>query len=356
MNVDLLNELFINENCAYINECDLKAKLSHSINKFSILHLNINSIVANFDSLHYFLSKISLKFSLIVLTESKLDNSCDKLFNISGYNHVSLNRNRHGGGIRLYYLSHLNISICSELSVVNDVCEMLVAQIFINDGLSLRVACIYRPPSSSKRLFLDFLGGHIDSGILSSTDTIIVGDLNIDFLHNSSINTEIFDYLFSKSFRILITIPTHFHSIKAYPSSCLDQFAINSTINCDSFVINYKITDHLPIVCFLNIKHDETLKTIKFRNFSSKNINYFLEDCDSVYEDMPTDFSYLDVNSATSKFTNYCLKISNKYFPLLSKKIGSVRVNSPWLCKSAIKCLDLKCKIYNRCKIINEDI
>ena len=355
MNVEFLNDFGVNNDCAYINHSDFNTKISYFNNKFSIFHLNINSVVANFDSLIHFLSIINYKFSVIVLTESKLDNSCDKLFNISGYNHISLNRNRHGGGIRLYYLCHLTVNICSDLSMVSDICEMLVAQISLNDNLLLKVACIYRPPSSSKRLFLEFIGGKLDRGFLSHSNTILIGDLNIDFLEKSSINRELYDYLFSKSFKILITIPTYIHTIKSYPSSCLDQIAINSSINCDSFVFNYKITDHLPIICILNIKYDDTLNTIKFRNFSSKNINNFLKDCDDIYDDMPTDFSNHDVNTATRMFTTYCIKISNKYFPLLSKQIGIKRIKSPWLCKSAIKCLDLKCKIYNRCKIINDD-
>ena len=204
-----------------------------------------------------------------------------------------------------------------------------MAQVSLNEKLLLKIVCIYRPPSSNKRLFLDFICAKLDRDILSYSNTLLIGDFNIDYLEKSSINNEFYDYLFSKSFKILITIPTHIHNIKDYPTSCIDQIAFNSPINYDAFVFNYKITDHLPIVCILNINYDATLETFKFRNFSSKNIDNFLKDCDDIYDNMPTDFSNYDVNSATRLFTNYCIKISNKCFPLLSKQIGIKRIKSP---------------------------
>ena len=65
---------------------------------------------------------------------------------------------------------------------------------------------------------------------------------------------------------------------------------------------------------------------------------------------MPYNFESLDVDTATNNFTNWCISIADKYFPLCSKKVGMRRIKAPWLCKSAIKCLNLKTKLYFQCK------
>ena len=70
---------------------------------FTIVHANVNSISRNLDTvLSNFLSK-SFEFDLLCLTETKLSEFSDKLFDIPGFSHISVNRNSHGGGIRVYH-------------------------------------------------------------------------------------------------------------------------------------------------------------------------------------------------------------------------------------------------------------
>ena len=70
---------------------------------------------------------------------------------------------------------------------------------------------------------------------------------------------------------------------------------------------------------------------------------------------MPINFSDLDVNAATAKFTDFCIKTADEYFPICKKNIGLKRIKSPWLNKPARRCIDLKIKFYNCCRKLNID-
>ena len=219
------------------------------VEKFSVLHININSLASNFNALICFLANINFNFSIIVITETKLDNSCDRLYGISGYNNISINRNRHGGGIRLYYLKTISISIVSEISGVFESCELLVTKVLLNNFKPVLIYCIYRPPSCNKSDFYKFISDCIDSSSLCNIDKIIVGDFNIDLNDNSTINRKFYDLLSSKSFKFCITLPTYIPHKRYFPISILDQIAINSNLHKESLIIDSKLYDHLLIAC-----------------------------------------------------------------------------------------------------------
>ena len=234
MCAEFIDNIFYNKYCRYIDAREFNGKVSNYKGKFSLFHVNIRSLSANFDTLVDFLSTLKIKFSLICLTETKLEDYSDKLFQISGYSHYSIYRNSHGGGIRLYYLKSISISIALEYSGVFDMCEVLSAKVFLDDGDTLSICCIYRPPSNSKTKFAEFIKDYIKSGFLSSRNSVIVGDLNMDLRSGLRSNIEFYNYLISESFRILITVPTFIN--KNVPLTILDQICIKSSLFADSFV------------------------------------------------------------------------------------------------------------------------
>ena len=62
----------------------------------SILNVNLRSLPGNFCKLQAFLSMTKLKFTIIVITESHLDDQIDSLFVLPGYRSLFLHRNRSG--------------------------------------------------------------------------------------------------------------------------------------------------------------------------------------------------------------------------------------------------------------------
>ena len=248
-----MNDIFFNKECCYINLDDLCTRNGNLLDKFSILHININSLAANFNSLLCFLTKINFNFAIIVITETKLDSSCDSLYGIDGYNNISINRNRHGGGIRLYYLRSVSIEIVSEMTGIFESCEMLVSRVILNNIKPILIYCIYRPPICNKRKFYDFITENIENVSLCDIDKILIGDFNIDLNENLSINRDFYDLLSSKSFKLCITLPTYVPYNRNFPISILDQIAINSVIPTESLIIDSKLSDHLPIALFYRV-------------------------------------------------------------------------------------------------------
>jgi hypothetical protein len=298
------------------------------------------------------LASLKIKFSVIVLSETKLDDSCNNLYIIDGYQHFSINRNRQGGGIRLYYLNNLVVNVFQNFTGIFDTCELLTASVFHGDSKLINIVCIYRPPSSSKKLFTDFVGEILMNNAFNSSDTMLIGDFNVDLACSTAANRKFFDKLSSNSFKLLITLPTYVPPNYLFPTSTIDHIAIRSCKPSDSMIFDVKVADHLPVACFIDIDYNRSqlLHDVTFRNFNNRCIQHFFNDIDNIFVNMPNDFQSLSVNAASDLFTNWCIKVANKYFPICNKRIGNKRIQAPWLCKSAMKCIHFKNQLFKRCK------
>ena len=93
------------KNCNYFVEDTFNKYLNrHHIpnNAFSLLHLNIRSIPANFTSCLSYISNLNHNFSIIGLSETWLKQSNISAYGIDGYSHIGLTRsNAMGGGVSL---------------------------------------------------------------------------------------------------------------------------------------------------------------------------------------------------------------------------------------------------------------
>ena len=119
---------------------------------FSMLHLNIRSCRQNFALFHVFLNSIFNSFSIIALTETWLSKDIDILFELDSYNSFAQYRNRHGGGIKVFIRSAINVNVLDEFCTTTEVYESFVCEVFLCN-VKYIFCCIYRPPSSSIRDF-----------------------------------------------------------------------------------------------------------------------------------------------------------------------------------------------------------
>ena len=95
------------------NECqsfdyDLANGSPINTENFNIVHYNINSITATgrLDQLFDICSILNL--DVLILTESKLDNTIPNNLTLSGFHEpLRTDRNRHGGGVLIYIAEHL---------------------------------------------------------------------------------------------------------------------------------------------------------------------------------------------------------------------------------------------------------
>jgi hypothetical protein len=92
----------------YMVEDELNTKLDDNNNSFSLLHLNVRSLLGNLDKFNILLSNIKKPFSVIGITETWLNDQTYDLVDISGYKFVSNHRTtKPGVGVGLYLQNSL---------------------------------------------------------------------------------------------------------------------------------------------------------------------------------------------------------------------------------------------------------
>ena len=94
---------------------------------FSFLQLNIRSLPHNLVKLTDYLSCLNIKFSVIGISETWLNDSSHSV-DISGFKflHCKYRQNRTGGGVGLYISNDLEFKLREDLSLHNaDIAELL---------------------------------------------------------------------------------------------------------------------------------------------------------------------------------------------------------------------------------------
>ena len=114
---------------------------------FSILLFNIRSCRKKFLDFETYFHDVLCTFSCIVLNETWLTEEYENVFLINGFKTFDSYRSSNGGGIRLYVKKKnlLYVNILSRFNVINDLCEMLIAEIFVGSKKN----CLVLPLSPS---------------------------------------------------------------------------------------------------------------------------------------------------------------------------------------------------------------
>ncbi len=78
-----------------------------------------------------YLQECNIDYNVLVLTETWLNENSESLFEIPGFQNISINRNenRRGGGIRVYILNCLVASKIEKLTGIFDTHEALFMKI-----------------------------------------------------------------------------------------------------------------------------------------------------------------------------------------------------------------------------------
>ena len=147
----------------------------------TISHVNINSVTSphRLDELSDFAD--SSRTDILMLTETKLDNTVHpRLYKLHNYHEPYLkNRSRHGGGVAMYLNASLAAKRLPELEIGNT--EWIWALIKVKSH-SIIACCTYIPPNSSQERLDDFLDSLAESVALAQsfnpTIILIFGDFN----------------------------------------------------------------------------------------------------------------------------------------------------------------------------------
>ena len=115
-----INFYLENSSCEYYTEDSFNNMLAEEQSRLnlicsnlesglSFLHMNIRSISNKFDKLTNFFSQLRVKFPIVGISETWLDDDCYHFSDIAGYNFLHKPRvTRVGGGVGLYIGEQLN--------------------------------------------------------------------------------------------------------------------------------------------------------------------------------------------------------------------------------------------------------
>ena len=255
-------------NCEYYLPTDFKEQINETNqnNNFSMIHLNIRSMINKFDSFKELIYSLNKLFQIIGLTETWLNETNEDRFKFQNYDFVNVNRStKSGGGVGIYIANELNYKIRTDLNTsIENVIESVFVEIITTVGKNIIIGVIYRPPNNHFDSFeteMNQILGQIDK---ENKLCYLMGDFNIDLLKSESCDYTIrfLEQLFTSSYVPLVLRLT---KITQHTATLIDNIFTNDieTIETSSNGLIYSdISDHLPIFHIRNSKtyHEKILK------------------------------------------------------------------------------------------------
>ncbi len=348
-----------NEDGDYVQECcfgggNIKCKRYvpeqlNSLNtesKFSLMHLNIRSLSKHYNDLVSLLSTTGCKFDIIGCSETWLnDKSFVDILNLKGYKFFYKNRTgKLGGGVCLYVNSRLQANVNTNVDF-DDPSDSLFIDIELPNGKKLTVGIIYRPPESNLNVFRDKLEEALYTINRKNNNCILMGDFNIDISREDATKNDFINTLHSFSFSPTINM---FTRITHLSKSTIDNMVTNihnSTL--ESGVVLSDITDHFPIVLFVNSFHrfallpgKKTMKVLNNRTLRQLCENLETKSWNSVYNAPDSDTAY----------DSLIREISESIRITIPEKTVTCKVDeqNPWLTKGILTSIKQKNKLYKQ--------
>ena len=344
-----------NISCKYYLPNDISRDIP-SNEHFSILNLNIRSIINKFDSLKYLLKSLKHSFSIISLTETWLDNENCTDYKLDNFNFVSTNRNKKkGGGVGMFISNDLNFKFRPDLDINEEgIIESLFIEIITTIGKNIIVGTLYRPPNGKFEIFETNLNKILSKVDKSNKVTYFMGDFNIDLLKSESCDfSNRFSEQFStSSFFPLITRPTR---ITEHTATLIDNIFTNDLEQIEyskNGLIFTDISDHLPIFHIASLtmkKHNSNLETSQHqRTINNDNLASFLNSVKDISWDFI--FENNDACESYNSFHNNIILAFEKSFPLAKRRKRTIDYGkSPWMTQGISKSIEIKNRLYKKC-------
>ena len=317
---------------------------------FSILHLNAQSLQNKLDTLDYFLSQLTLRFTIVVVTETWATEYNTSTLIIPGYNCCMKPRTgRRGGGVAIYVDQSIKYTVRDDLREYDcDEFEFLCVQLSLGNEKK-NVVAVYRPPKTSLPHFVTNCA-KLFQKLTSERHTLyIAGDFNIDLLkydaHDETSN--FLDVALEHYLYPTISKPTRFSRSTSTLIDNIFVSSLNEDYTAGLFISD--LSDHLPIFFISSIKtqakqmHEIVCTTS--RTLTDSAIFQFREKLAT------TDWTHTDktddVNVAYGHFISKFDSLYNESFPLRTvKRKVYTNVSKPWITSGIMKSIKKKDKLY----------
>lgn len=341
-----------NLNCKYYNEDSLNGRIASelvNIPTFSLVHLNIRSIQKNLNNFDLYLHNLDIKFDIIGLTETWLNENNADRYRLSGYNvEHNTRKGKKGGGVSIFIKEHINHKTRSELNNMSKHVESIFIEVdksSVNGIKNTVIGVIYRPPDSNINDFLDYLGSTLASINNENKNIILMGDYNLNLLNNNNhkLTSDFTELLFSYSMVPFINKPTR---VKSNSATLIDNIFCSDNQNREvlSGIMYTDISDHYPIFSVFKCDKKQTCPEYITKRLINENT---LE----IFRDKLADINWLNVpvgrrcREAFSEFHNVFTECYNECFPVRRIKI-TYRNRKSWLTAGLKNSIKVKNKLY----------
>ena len=338
-------------NCDYYTDDTFNKKFVNSVevnNYFSVLHINIRSAPKNLHSLEVLLSNLSIKFSVIGLSETWFTELNLHHYGINSYNcEHKIRQERRGGGVSLFIDDNIDYKIRSDLDVLNDNVESIFIEIskdVYSTNKDLIIGQIYRPPNTDMLYFNNFISELLNTVNTENKILYLLGDYNINLLNSDQhlLTSEFVENMYSYSTFPLITKPTR---IQKDSATLIDNIFFNDISNSSlvNGILFTDISDHFPIFsidlhCSFKISNYK-----KFRLYNESNIAKFCENIES--------FNWQPIINASTfqeAFSSFYNVFKKQYYDCFPEKISRSRYynRKPWLSNGLKISIKIKNQLY----------
>ena len=300
-----------------------------------VVHFNIDSITAEgrLEQLKVICQTMNL--DVLIITESKLDDSIpNSLIEITNFHEpLRRDRNRHGGGCLIYISENLTFKQMSELQ--SDKYEHIWADVKVNEKI-YSINALYRPSTDNtndkyeeflteSETLLQRLSNH------RSDIKIISSDLNFGNVYSKSVildpkplDQTAPELYSSYGMTQLIDIPTR---VREHTISLVDLFFVSSTDNVKSHGTLPAIADHDGVFAsFHCIKTQTKIKSktiFNYENADEKGLLKYLSDFNFDSEVMSK-----PVEEQAEIFSKILIEAREKFIP--TKQITIRPQDQPW--------------------------
>ena len=260
----------------------------------SVIHVNLRSVKANVDKMFAMMHALKSHPDVLAISEHWLTENNKDSFFIHGYKHFHVVRSRGiHGGVSLFIRNNIQTDLVSKFSYSNKDIEICTVAIQVGNQ-KFNIVAVYRPSSKHKQVdkFTEIFSTIMKDNFFAKSDNLLLGDFNINLLEHQT-HQETGNFLAvmqSLNYIPIISRPTRFpEGNQRGNPSLLDHIYVNFTLPSISGIIQFDLTDHLPI--FVNIllpqKQDNLNYKIKFRDFNENNQALFTRRlCGIVWEDL----------------------------------------------------------------------
>lgn len=292
-----------------------------ALSGLKLIHLNVRSLYPKIEAVREFVFVTKPDIFCIGETWLKPDLPTS-LINIQNFSVVRNDRiNKRGGGTCIYIHKRIKYSIVTDASHSDKDIELQTICLNGDQAHQKRmiVVLVYRPPSgvhANAINLLTELTARVDC--FDKSEITIVGDLNWDYLNDNENGKRYIDEISEElQLQQLIKQPTR---LSFHRDSLLDVLFSNIKNVYKVGVINYNLSDHLPI--FMTKKREKIINEYQyirkrsFRNFEVDTFSEALSDLDWSVLDLLS-----DVNVAWNMVYKGILLVVDEFCPYKDVKI-----------------------------------